>query len=265
MTTKRTTSNTDPQSHDLLAYLEHDTPQTDEDAARGAGKRSIRMIARTVEHIAALLVTQETRQRGRWKQSVVDELEAILKEYPIPPVRAECRYGVRPCPHTSCRYHLISKDPREENEKVRPNYPNLESMPMTCALDVAENIGIITREPENDHAMAAHLLRVTRERSRQLFKQGMEKLRAWLEQKGITMADVVHLFRNRGEDTLSDLVSPGSGTVKIRRSVRRQSTAQWPDELDVHSIRMLDDSFLDDLPPPPDDFSDSPLFGIGKG
>ncbi len=259
MTRKRTTHNKEPQSHDLPVFLEHEEKGPEEEGTKGTGRASTKLIIRRMEEIAPLLVTTQTRQRGRWKQSVVDELEAILREYPLPSMRGECRYGVRPCPYTTCRYHLISKDPREENEKVRPNYPNLESMPMTCSLDLAENVGIITRETENDHAVAAHYLRVTRERSRQLFKQAMEKLRTALEEKGITMSDVEHLFRS-GEDTLSDLVAPGSGTVKIRRNVRRQSTDDWPDELDTNALGLIEESSLQDLPSIPEDYGENSLF-----
>jgi len=95
-------------------------------------------------------------------------------EYPDvmrPRTRAECWNVPRPCPFVSCKYHLyldINKCgsftltfPGKEPWEVNPS----------CALDVAEEGGHTLEEVGN-------ILGVTRERIRQIEKEGKEKLEA---------------------------------------------------------------------------------------
>lgn len=56
-----------------------------------------------------------------------------------PRTRGDCEEGERPCPFVSCRYHL-ALDVNEESGAIKHNFPGIEveDMPHTCALDVAD-------------------------------------------------------------------------------------------------------------------------------
>lgn len=92
-----------------------------------------------------------------------------------PTVRSQClpggRNAERPCPWVSCAHHLyIDVSPRSGAIKV--NFPDLEvwEMPETCALDVADRMGLTLDE-------VATLMNLTRERIRQLETRSVAKLR----------------------------------------------------------------------------------------
>lgn len=53
-----------------------------------------------------------------------------------PVTRADCKHGVRPCPFVGCRYHLMTHV--LQSGAVRFYSEDFESVPETCALDVAD-------------------------------------------------------------------------------------------------------------------------------
>jgi hypothetical protein len=87
-----------------------------------------------------------------------------------PTTRAECREGPRPCPFVSCRYHLYL-DVSRRTGSIKLNFPDLEvwEMPVSCALDVAEDGGATLED-------VGAIMNVTRERIRQLEVTALERL-----------------------------------------------------------------------------------------
>lgn len=57
-----------------------------------------------------------------------------------PKTRADCVDGLRPCPFVGCRHHLAITV-NEQNGSITYNHDvdDLESMPATCSLDVADD------------------------------------------------------------------------------------------------------------------------------
>lgn len=92
-----------------------------------------------------------------------------------PKTRADCEKMQRPCPFVSCRYHLALEVHKQGNLTL--NYPELETrdefnideMPETCVLDVAQNSNMTLEE-------VGMLLKITRERVRQIEKKGRRLL-----------------------------------------------------------------------------------------
>lgn len=84
-----------------------------------------------------------------------------------PRFRSECVGGPRPCPFVSCRFHLALEVTPAGGLKA--NWPDrdLEELPATCALDVAD-AGPSTLE------RVAGLINVTREFVRQLEQQALK-------------------------------------------------------------------------------------------
>lgn len=84
--------------------------------------------------------------------------------------RSECRGGPRPCPWASCRYHL-ALDVTSAGSILHA-FPGveLEDMPDTCALDVAD------RGAHSLDDVGARM-NVTHERVRQIEDQVAEKIR----------------------------------------------------------------------------------------
>jgi hypothetical protein len=67
-----------------------------------------------------------------------------------PTRRSDCADGPRPCPWVSCRYHLYL-DVNERTGRIVCKWPyitptQLDRLPETCALDVAERGGLGHRE-----------------------------------------------------------------------------------------------------------------------
>lgn len=89
-----------------------------------------------------------------------------------PRTRGDCADGPRPCPWVSCRFHLYLDV--KPSGAIRYNRPDiapdeLERMPETCALDVADRGG---------HSFAAigSLYDLTRERIRQIVERALVRL-----------------------------------------------------------------------------------------
>ncbi len=109
------------------------------------------------------------------KQERLDDDALVQLERARPQTRAECRGGLRPCPFVSCRYHLYL-DVNPDNGSVRFNYPGtaVSELLHSCALDVAEDGGLTLEH-------IGLLLGMTRERVRQLERDGLALLNAELE------------------------------------------------------------------------------------
>lgn len=101
-------------------------------------------------------------------------LSVLPPDYPEgverPRTRGDCADGPRPCPFSSCRYHLLlDVHPETGNIKLNFGHDDVERLPQTCALDVAENYA-----PTLD--VAAYHVNVTRERVRQIEERALAKL-----------------------------------------------------------------------------------------
>lgn len=108
----------------------------------------------------------ESLRRDHERQ--VAEVEAVIAEYDRPRTRGDCAGGERPCPWASCRFHLLV-DVSPETGLLKIQERELEDLPETCALDVADRGGL--NQPDT-----AALLGVTRQRVDQLEKHGIRLL-----------------------------------------------------------------------------------------
>ena len=113
-----------------------------------------------------------SNQRASKRELAQGRLEYPPTDHQRPATRGECAGGQRPCPFVSCRYHL-ALDVAPRNGSIKLNHPSLEidEMPDTCALDVAD------RGAHNGEQVAAYL-NITRERVRQVADVALAKLRA---------------------------------------------------------------------------------------
>lgn len=93
-------------------------------------------------------------------------------DYDRPKTRADCEGGCRPCPFVSCKYHLYL-DVNPKTGSVKLNFPDLEveDMPETCVLDIADKGGLTLEE-------TGDVMNLTRERIRQVEIVALEKLKA---------------------------------------------------------------------------------------
>lgn len=65
----------------------------------------------------------------------------ILRESDRPRTRAECKDGPRPCPWVGCKHHLAIDVNRAGSLKLNFGRSELEALPETCSLDVADRGG----------------------------------------------------------------------------------------------------------------------------
>lgn len=100
--------------------------------------------------------------------------ETEITEYPPgvvkPKTRGDCVDGPRPCAWVSCKYNLyldVSKA-----GAVKFNFPDIEveNMPDSCVLDVADRGGITLEE-------VGQIMNLTRERIRQVELHGISKIK----------------------------------------------------------------------------------------
>ena len=91
--------------------------------------------------------------------------------YPKKPTkRSECKYGLRPCPFISCRYHLymdIVSGKMKHHFLADPCLMN-----ETCALDLAE------RKRGMNLDDISNYFGLTRERIRQIIEDALRKIRS---------------------------------------------------------------------------------------
>lgn len=112
-----------------------------------------------------------------------EELEEL--ERSRPQVRRDCINGIRPCPFVRCAHHLLL-DVNRDNGSITINGfgqtfddIDLDRMPETCVLDVADRRGGNTLE------VVGAILNVTRERIRQIEAKARRKLQMWRGRLGI--------------------------------------------------------------------------------
>lgn len=133
-----------------------------------------------------------------------------------PRTRGECPEE-RPCPFVGCRYHLAIGDIRKPSRHTRKHaspdgvclaYPELEleELPETCALDVADRGGATL-----EHVGA--ILYVTRERVRQLEAKALRRLRLGLITQHIVEGEDVRT----GKRKLSSMQTKNASTERSRR------------------------------------------------
>jgi hypothetical protein len=101
----------------------------------------------------------------------------LLLDTDRPETRGDCLPGgmneQRPCPYVSCRHHIYLDVTRDG--ALRLNFPDigpdeLEKLPGTCALDLADQGGLTLED-------VGEALGVTRERARQLEERVLVKVR----------------------------------------------------------------------------------------
>lgn len=126
-------------------------------------------------------VRPKTLSQRQLRHLPVLTLEAT--DHPRPKTRPECIDGPRPCPYVGCRYHLyLDVDP--DRGSVKFNFPEiepeeLEKMPATCALDVAEEGGLTLEE------VSKYMNFLSRERTRQVVGALEKKLAHLLRRAGV--------------------------------------------------------------------------------
>lgn len=91
--------------------------------------------------------------------------EAIMSDpadHDRPKTRADCEWGIRPCPYVGCRHNLYL-DVSTKTGNIKFNFPHLkpEEMIVSCALDV-------TRHGPQTIESVGEKMNVTRERARQM-------------------------------------------------------------------------------------------------
>lgn len=112
-----------------------------------------------------------------------------------PKTRAECLHGPRPCPYVGCRHHLYL-EVHAKRGSITFNFPqvdadNLEAMPATCALDIADKGGAKLED------LAPFFNLSSRERVRQMVDIAVLKMRALLAEEG---EEVSEEFWNKSDD-----------------------------------------------------------------
>ncbi len=102
----------------------------------------------------------------------------------LPLTRAGCADLPRPCPHVGCRHHLYLDVQAGGNLRLAFAEKEPEELEYSCSLDIADGGARILDE-------MAGVLGVTRERTRQIFERAVKKMRANMEQAGITAEDAI--------------------------------------------------------------------------
>lgn len=122
--------------------------------------------SRTFVHRAVRSQVAEERAKGGAEL----ERQMLLAQLARPKMRWQCAEGERPCPFVTCRHHLALEVTTGGGLKLYHPESDLEDLPDTCALDVAERGGITLDE-------VAKRLNVTRERVRQVETIALKKFR----------------------------------------------------------------------------------------
>lgn len=126
-------------------------------------------------------VTLPVRYNGNPRaRRIARELAALFVVAPAgaerPRTRGDCADGARPCPWVGCRHNLlIDVHPETGSIQINAFDPDagevdLDALPDTCALDVADRGGMTLEE-------VGARLGITRERARQVEQAALEKVR----------------------------------------------------------------------------------------
>jgi len=121
-------------------------------------------------------------------------------DYQRPVTRADCLPGganaQRPCPFVSCGHHL-AVDVNERNGNIKINFPgadrdpDLDAMPHTCALDVADAGGDAYDSDGVTLDVLGDVLGITRQRCQQLEDAVFAKLRTAEPEAFAKMLDLI--------------------------------------------------------------------------
>ena len=125
-----------------------------------------------------------------------EDVEALSADVARPVTRGDCARGPRPCPFISCRAHMFV-DSVSADGHLRSQFGSIDEMKSTCSLDLADE-GTRTLEE------VGAILGVTRERVRQIEKDGLEKMANELD-AGM-LVGWTHVADGLHEETLADIV-----------------------------------------------------------
>lgn len=145
--------------------------------------------------------------------------------YDRPVTRADCLPGgmneQRPCPFASCKWHLaVDVDPTDGS--LRLNFPRheIDEMPHTCALDIADRDGATLEE-------VGVAMQLGRERVRQIEEQALAQLEDDPESEGmfeLLEREITRGIQPNDEDAALDVphgVLPPSPLASVKRYPER--------------------------------------------
>lgn len=153
-----------------------------EDVAAVAAERTGR-----AKHVRG--VTWNAKRTSKRRLAIL-AAENPVHDYDRPKSFGECLEAGRgtresPCPFVSCKHHLaIEVNPRIGSIKVAHPLTEIEDLPATCALQVADEGGVTLE-------VAASILGLTRERVRQIEYSALAKVRAAMFRAGLEVSDLV--------------------------------------------------------------------------
>lgn len=118
-----------------------------------------------------------------------------LPQHNRPITRGDCVEGPRPCPFTSCRYHLFLDVTPAGSIKMHfaGEEEALAQMEETCALDVADKGGM-------GMDTIGKYFNVTGARIQQEVSEALKKMRVDCESKGIDIMDLLHVPEEPDEE-----------------------------------------------------------------
>lgn len=158
-----------------MSAAEREVPSSGETGAQDPAPSSVGDQIRALPLDGRSVTTNRKQLRRELRGAEpLDPEERAELEAARPRTRGDCEGGERPCPFISCKYHL-AYDVTPVGS-LKENFPGfeLDELPETCALDVADRGGIILEE-------VATFTNLTRERIRQVEEKALVHLRAAVE------------------------------------------------------------------------------------